>query len=71
MDGSKELTNLMVVAPSDKNGNPSMNSNYGAKELDLFAPGMNIYSAYMGDTYQTGSGVRLGVCYCCRSGSFS
>ena len=59
MDGSKELTNLMVVAPSDKNGNPSMNSNYGAKELDLFAPGVNIYSAYMGDTYKTGSGVSL------------
>ena len=59
MDGSKELTNLMVVAPSDKNGNPSMNSNYGAKELDLFAPGINIYSAYMGDIYKTGSGVGL------------
>lgn len=59
MDGGKELTNLMVVAPSDKNGNPSMNSNYGAKELDLFAPGMNIYSAYMGDTYKTGTGVGL------------
>ena len=36
-----------------------MNSNYGAKELDLFAPGVNIYSAYMGDTYKVGSGVGL------------
>lgn len=59
MDGEKELTNLMVVASSDKNGNPSLNSNYGAKELDLFAPGMDIYSSYMGDTYQTGSGAGL------------
>lgn len=59
MDGSKELTNLMVVASSDKNGNPSMNSNYGAKELDLFAPGMDIYAAYMGDTYKMGTGVSL------------
>lgn len=59
MDGSKELTNLMVIASSDKNGNPSMNSNYGAKELDLFAPGMNIYASYMGDTYKTGTGVGL------------
>ena len=37
----------------------SLNSNYGAKELDLFAPGMDIYSSYMGDTYQTGSGAGL------------
>lgn len=59
MDGSKELTNLMVIASSDKNGNPSMNSNYGAKELDLFAPGINVYSAYMGDTYKMGTGVGL------------
>ena len=59
MDGEKELTNLIVVAPSDKNGNPSMKANYGSKELDLFAPGMDIYSTYMGDTYKSGSGVGL------------
>ena len=59
MDGEKELTNLMVVASSDKEGNPSMNANYGAKELDLFAPGINIYSTYIGDTYRTGSGTGL------------
>ena len=59
MDGERELTNLMVVASSDKNGNPSMNANYGAKELDLFAPGIDIYSTYMGDTYQTGTGTGL------------
>jgi len=59
MDGDKELTNLMVVASSDKDGNPSMKANYGAKELDLFAPGIDIYAAYMGDTYQTASGTGL------------
>ena len=59
MAGNKELTNLMVVASSDKNGNPSMNSNYGAKELDLFAPGISVYSAYTGDTYQVATGVGL------------
>lgn len=59
MDGEKELSNLMVVASSDKDGNPSMNANYGAKELDLFAPGINIYSTYIGDTYQTGTGTGL------------
>lgn len=59
MTGKKELTNLMVVSSSDKNGTPSMNSNYGAKEVDLYAPGMEIYSAYTGDTYQTGTGLGL------------
>lgn len=47
-----ELTNFMVVASSDKNGNPVLNTNYGATTLDLYAPGTDIYSSYMGDTYQ-------------------
>lgn len=51
-----ELTNLMVVASSDKKGNPVLNTNYGATSLDIYAPGTDIYSSYMGDTYQTGSG---------------
>lgn len=55
----KELTNLMVVSPSDKEGKPSFNANYGSKELDLFAPGMNMKSAYTGDTYETGTGTFL------------
>ena len=36
-----------------------MNSNYGAKEVDLYAPGMEIYSTYTGDTYQSGTGLGL------------
>lgn len=59
MTGKKELTNLMVVSSSDRNGNPSMNSNYGAKEVDLYAPGIDIYSSYTGDTYQKGTGIGL------------
>lgn len=42
----------MVVASSDKNGNPVLNTNYGATALDIYAPGTDIYSSYMGDTYQ-------------------
>lgn len=56
MDGGKALTNLITVAASDKAGNPSMNANYGVEGLDLFAPGIDIYSAYTGDSYRTGSG---------------
>lgn len=54
-----ELTNLMVVAASDAKGNPVLNTNYGATSVDLYAPGTQIYSSYMGDTYQMGSGEGL------------
>ena len=56
MNKEGELTNFMVVASSDKNGNPVLNTNYGATTLDIYAPGTDIYSSYMGDTYQKGSG---------------
>ena len=55
MDREKELTNLMVVGASDKSGNPTVGSNYGVEGIDLFAPGVSIFSTYLGDTYQSGS----------------
>ena len=59
MSKDKELTNLMIVASSDKKGNPVMDTNYGANTLDIYAPGTDIYSTYMGDTYRTGTGEGL------------
>lgn len=59
MSPNSELTNLMVVASSDKQGNPVLTSNYGAKSLDIYAPGTDIYSSYPGNTYRLGSGVTL------------
>ena len=59
MSKDKELTNLMVVASSDKKGNPVMNTNYGANALDIYAPGTDIYSTYTGDTYRKGTGDEL------------
>ena len=53
------MTNLMVISSSDKNGNPSMKSSFGEKEVDMYAPGIDILSTYTGDTYQSGSGVML------------
>ena len=50
------LTNLMVVAPSDEKGNPFLKSDFGDKEVDLFAPANNIFSTYVGDAYQIGNG---------------
>ena len=38
---------------------PSPNSNFGSKELDIFAPGLQILSTSTGDTYQMGSGMAL------------
>lgn len=59
MTKDSELTNLMVVASSDEKGNPVMNTNYGATTVDLYAPGTNILSSYMGDTYQKATGEGL------------
>lgn len=61
MSKDKELTNLMIVASSDKKGNPVMDTNYGANTLDIYAPGTDIYSTYMGDTYRTGTGTGEGL----------
>lgn len=54
--GEKELTNLMVVAPSDKNGVPTLASNFGVKQVDLYAPAVDILAATPGDMYQVVSG---------------
>lgn len=59
MSKDGELTNFMTVASSDANGNPVLNTNYGATSLDIYAPGTSIYSTYTGDTYQTGTGAGL------------
>ena len=59
MDGGKEFTNLMTVGMSGKDGMPSANSNFGSKELDIFAPGMKLFSTCTGDTYQFGNGVPM------------
>ena len=66
-----ELTNFMVVASSDKNGNPVLNTNYGATALDIYAPGTDIYSSYMGDTYQKRNWRRNGFGYCSRCSCLS
>lgn len=59
--GKKELNNILVVGPSDRDGKPSVMSNYGRKQVDLFAPAISIYVATTGDTYQIGSGTALGA----------
>jgi thermitase len=55
IDG-KELNNFIQVAASDSLGRPLKSANFGAKELNLFAPGVGISTTYMGTTYRQASG---------------
>lgn len=56
---TKTLKNFMTVAASDMDGNPLINTNFGIENLDLFAPGKDIYSSYTGDTYRSESGSQM------------
>lgn len=59
----RDLNNFIVVAGSDKEGKPMKNANFGAKEVDLFAPGESISTTYMGGTYRQGtSSMFAGAC---------
>lgn len=51
-----DLTNVITVAASDAAGNPMKSVNFGETELDIFAPGVDIESAYPGNRYAVGSG---------------
>lgn len=56
IQGYKVLDNMITVAASDHRGNPLLNTNFGKESVDLYAPGNDIYSTYMSDTYRTESG---------------
>ncbi|MEP6713748.1 MAG: S8 family serine peptidase [Ferruginibacter sp.] len=62
-DGSGRATNVITVGASgdEKNGGLAASfSNYGKKEVDLFAPGVNIYSTIPGTaTYGNASGTSM------------
>lgn len=45
------FTNLMVIANSDKKGLPSELSSYGKNNLDMFVPGVTVYSTLPGHAY--------------------
>lgn len=42
---------MIITGASDCNDNPSYFSDYGKSDVDLFAPGENILSTYLEDTY--------------------
>jgi subtilisin family serine protease len=62
-ENGDRLNNYLRVGVSDPEGNVLPTSNYGAQTVDLFAPGVEIYSTVPGDNYlrHKGSSVSAGV----------
>lgn len=54
-----DLPNNLAVAASDRNDNKAGFSNYGAKKVDIAAPGVDIWSAAPGGGYQGMSGTSM------------
>lgn len=48
----KSIGTFLRVGASDPEGHPAVSSNYGKTEVDVFAPGVDIYSTVTGDNYR-------------------
>lgn len=59
ISSTKTLNNILTVAASDILGNPLINANYSKTQLDIFAPGKDLYTTYTGNTYRTGTSSRM------------
>ncbi|EQB90244.1 glucan-binding YG repeat protein [Clostridium punense] len=57
--GNYDLPNIITVGSIDKNGSLSYFSNYGAKNVDIAAPGGEIYSTLPGGKYGYSSGTSM------------
>lgn len=57
--GSYDLPNIVAVAATDNRDGLAYFSNYGAKHVHVAAPGVNVYSTYMGSTYKSLSGTSM------------
>lgn len=54
-----EIPNMVAVAASDRKDDIAGFSNYGIKQVDLAAPGVDIYSTIPGGKYDTFSGTSM------------
>ncbi len=54
-----DLANVICVAASDRDDSLASFSNYGARNVDLAAPGVDIASTYPGSTYMVMSGTSM------------
>lgn len=57
--GNKKISNLITVGSSDMEGQPAVTSNYGKKNVDVFAPGVGIYSTIPGNKYMEMGGTSM------------
>ena len=53
------FSNIITVGASDMEGNPYINSNYGASSVDVFAPGVQLYTTVRGDNYRKVTGTKI------------
>ncbi|MCX6363152.1 MAG: S8 family peptidase [Actinobacteria bacterium] len=60
---SYSCANIIAVAAVDDNDVLADSSNYGAKSVDLAAPGVNILSTVPGDGYESWSGTSMATPY--------
>ncbi len=58
-DNHKKAKNWLEVGASDVHGKPAPFSNYGKKSVDLFAPGMRVYSCVPDSDYRYLSGTSM------------
>jgi subtilisin family serine protease len=56
---SYDLPNIVSVAAIDNRDALAVFSNYGAKHVHVAAPGVNVYSTYMGSAYKSLSGTSM------------
>ena len=57
--GSYNLSNMIIVGAHSSNGEKRGTSNYGSKNVDIFAPGSGIMSTVPGNTYDYDSGTSM------------
>lgn len=56
---NKALKNWIAVGSISMDGNPAPSSNYSKREVDLFAPGENVYSTILKYKYRAMSGTSM------------
>ena len=58
-DGKRDLKNWISVGSIGMTGHPAKSSNYGKREVDLFAPGDGVYSSVPGNKYKNLRGTSM------------